>query len=208
MKHILISIALICSVVEPVQAQGKTSSVLYCHEHDSEGLTSKDGGKITVSPKHYPIKLWVDSNFEPEDAKWVHWAAGAWNEALGFKAFAFESLDVPIDLHHLLRLPFKGPYTPITYLHPSDDPDGDTAGLTPFNITPHNHPWGAMVLFKPGMGKAMRVVALHELGHLLGLEHDEDNVLSVMYPVATPFSVMFEKDDLEYVRRARECHIP
>ncbi len=44
-------------------------------------------------------------------------------------------------------------------------------------------------------------IILHEMGHAVGLMHDEDDKASLMYPSIGNHEKFFQKEDLEYLKR-------
>jgi predicted Zn-dependent protease len=122
-----------------------------------------------------PIRVWVDEaagleGFDPEQAAQVREAFGEWEEALLSLAFTFVSDAAAAEIRVSWVNSFADPVSGRTFW--TRDQSGWIQSADIFLARRH-------VSGRAIRGTALRAIALHEIGHSLGLDHTADTT-SVM----------------------------
>lgn len=115
-------------------------------------------------------------------------AVNVWNEWLGFRALVYnaEITDRDADIEIVYGGPAQGKFK-------------GAAGATGFHRL-YGKQAAMIVILSPGLFNPS--VYLHEIGHALGLEHDPDNIRSIMYPnVGGMFAPELESQDRDAIRK-------
>jgi hypothetical protein len=163
-----------------------------------------DGGFITYrgkmvywEPKDFPLYVAVDDNMTPEQIDAALSAAYIWNDNLGVEAFK--------PVVHAFSEPLPRNYGFV--LVSVKDLDNTSLGSLNGMHQGHYHPRSVHRAYsevwydedlKPDV---LELVMVHELGHALCLDHDND-LRSVMHPhvVSMKSPIFIMPDDLYYIR--------
>ncbi len=128
---------------------------------------------------HYPLSVNAEESLQSETLA----AIAVFNEQVGFELFRYEIANTSPDIiviaggPHFMALAQAGLYTI----------DGRMRG----SVTTYN-----------GLESQDRDdIIVHELGHLVGLRHDRDNLLSIMYPSQAFRAAALEPQDRDALRR-------
>jgi len=142
-----------------------------------------------VAWSRYSLPLWIV--IHPDLEPWRHiikQEANAWNARLGFPIFRLGS-ELPAEHNQGSVVPFRpiwdqNPHTRLYF--------GAQSNIlaSPVYLPHLRH-------LDPAIHS--RVVA-HELGHVLGLTHDADDPISLMYPQALPLDWAVQSDDVQALR--------
>lgn len=131
-------------------------------------------------------------NGSAEQQKALRAALEYWNAQIGKPVFRWGTKGknvIPVSFQKIEILPGK-----------------QIAGFGPSSVDVAGHMVYALVLIDNTLPeKVLPTVVIHELGHVLGLAHDEDNELSMMHPTGLGFVLW--PNDLAFVRsQLQECN--
>lgn len=125
-----------------------------------------------------PVRVHVGpgraANYQPEYADAVRWAFARWVDAGVPVRFDLEADSASADVHIRWRVQFEIERTGQTDLTWNADGHVETGVITFATFDPQGRPMTT---------EDVRVVALHEVGHLIGLDHSPDSG-DVMFPVS------------------------
>ena len=157
--------------------------------------TSTEGGLAYSNPITNPTEQTL---VEQAFADWQSHSALTFLQVPDHQALA-QAPDIRIGLGNLLGQPGSSDTIGSTdyYYYPSDNTfaPGVTITLQDPSITPLQ-PDAAGTLIYGGSGASFFQVALHEIGHSLGLAHDQADPNAVMSPVATASSRDLDAQDI------------
>jgi hypothetical protein len=138
------------------------------------GRTIKNGYEAYWHPEHFPIKVYIDTRDPIEFQEGMETAASIWNLTLGLDLFE----PVKVDFGKTTVTGSCG-WVASQVVH-----DLSTSGLWRGEYYPGTSEicfgW---VYIQPDIKKNNIIkIFIHELGHSLGLAHDEGDKRSIMYP--------------------------
>lgn len=195
MRQLLI--ALLISILGCGHAQAYNK----CIAHPEQALHTKTGQAMywLARDMKFHLRFVVDPTISSEVYLSIYAAALTWNEVLGHEVFTF----VPKDGELYTSVPIlfsKELYKESCVKDCVDDPN--TLARTAISFAPSGRMFGAHMEFRhtvtpDSAGK----LALHEMGHLLGLNHDPWDKDSIMYPGMRDMSSTpgVRMDDLAYI---------
>ena len=126
-----------------------------------ESPACAEGSSVSMGEwDHYPITVNAESQFLTATAEAIY----AFNKEVGFELFQLTPLHGVPD---------------ITVLYMGDH---FWAAAEAAQLTLEGKHRGAVLMYDGARGRADTI--MHELGHLVGLRHDSDNLMSIMYPSA------------------------
>lgn len=175
---------------------------------ETDFLEDKFGRPITWSSASLPIPVVVSSSFDQFETMTILQGIEYWNRLVGQQIFypalgpsnepEFGSGEIVITRHDLPVSCKRQILGLTTWRMDHSSIEGQT-NITTAHVelySEHVH------------DKSYLRTVVHELGHTLGLRHDEDTY-SVMYPSILDGEWYVEQEDLEIIRRAAEkFHIP
>lgn len=169
---------------------------------DGGSLKTKLGASFHWDPRLFPLPVRVDSTLDPAVKSALYVAIHQWNLEVGHAVFFYEEVSPTHDAFwepgqygvvsvtvEELGIGFRGlPMLGRTRIYLSRN--GQVTGSAA----------SAIVHLSPNIPQdKLYFVLLHELGHVLCLEHDHDK-MSVMFPTTEYNGSLIQEADLEYVR--------
>lgn len=171
------------------------------------GATMKDGGHTIFyghethwNKEDFPIKVLIDAKINEESKNKFEEAITEWNDEVGgTPVFIHEYVDVDA----IVKRSCKTITIQVQEIHEGENPkinswDGYHS-FTAFNDARFCS--GKIIIDDDTPVNWYQPLTVHELGHGLGLAHDEDNRFSIMYPIIrgnwAPQSIT--KDDKEKI---------
>ncbi len=122
-------------------------------------------------PSEFPVEILIDTSIPNDEIALYLDAVDLWNEALNSEVLYATITQDLYGMHGDCNFATVGT-TPFLA--------GDHAGLTTFGPCASDH---VAIVTSPILSDAeIRTVAAHELGHVLGAPHDDDDPTSVMFP--------------------------
>jgi hypothetical protein len=126
---------------------------------------------------HLPLGVYMDTE-NPKQVKAAVQAIDVWNSWLGFETFKLVTTADAADVILLDGGPHEM-YRGMTLYARTDEGKGDLFSF--------------VLIYDAALGDAGTMT--HELGHVLGLEHDPDNSRSIMYPNTARYVPWLEPQD-------------
>lgn len=157
---------------------------------DEDFVKTDSGASIHQDVARLPLIIVVHQ----EAAKWapiVEQAINEWNENLGFQAFLYVGLSSS-------AIPPMPGIIPVVI----DEKQRNQAN-TLFSAEIKTGKISLCMIIMPAGQYSRRVatlLAMHELGHALGLGHDDDLPKSLMHPILTAINVAITDHDIEILR--------
>lgn len=139
-------------------------------------------------PEHFPLKVYVDSRDPIEFQEGIEEAAAIWNLSLGLQVFETERVDFGN----------VSPTNSCGWVSSRVEHDLPTAGYWRGKYYPSTSElcYGLLTISPNVKPRNISKVFIHELGHSLGLAHDEVDKRSIMYPtVYTDYPQYIMPDD-------------
>lgn len=173
-----------------------------CNFDPNQGLkTSLTGLPLYWALNQYPLTLVIRPEIPTELRTRIVMAANVWNLVVGYTIF-----EIGPD-----RLTELSSRNTIVITGPLSESFGDhTLGLTSLgaNVMSGVIQHAQMELLTNLSGPKAFQIALHELGHALGLAHDHEDPLSVMYPYYLTDKAILRENDIQYVKSTvdLECY--
>lgn len=145
----------------------------------------------------FPLRLMViESELAPEYIQAIEESVHDWNTAANFNLF---SVHIVSDDEWRTRGVITE--TNIIYIGALDS-EASEAGVTRYVAGDETgYMQFAVVMLRNDLSKKKygKIVVLHELGHVLGIDHSPNDFGNVMYPVATNTKATIRRADVRYV---------
>ena len=183
------------------------------YPHDSGGFRTNTGAQYHWSQSNFPIPVMINQDMDQVTREGVLHAIALWNSEVGVDVFVAE-VDPPLTFPGFAdngRFPYRG-YIIVETGYAGVTPDGvqryafAAVSLLPSVPGFHGEIHSSYILIDLSLPDILAShmitrVVFHELGHSLGLAHDEYDRSSIMALSSTNGTQYLQNQDLAFVMR-------